>query len=252
MCTGDKMKIDKELRGNIQAFIKNLTDAEDDEIKEYISEIVSDRKLENSLAKKSNFGDGEKPFSYRIAVDVASRLALYILCRARKPDVVVETGVASGTSSSYILRALDKNDRGTLYSIDVPWYTVTQNWKGAFVDGVKTNPIEMQSGWIIPNYLRDRWDLTMGLTSEKLPALLKKTGKVDVFFHDSEHSYENMAREFKTIWPGLRKKGVMLVHNVEKTPAFAEFEDKVGGTSFKLSGLNNDGKIMTIGGKAKE
>jgi hypothetical protein len=33
-----------------------------------------------------------------------------------------------------------------------------------------------------------------------------------------------MAREFKTIWPGLRKKGVMLVHNVEKTPAFAEFE----------------------------
>jgi predicted O-methyltransferase YrrM len=91
----------------------------------------------------------------------------------------------------------------------------------------------------------------MGLTSEKLPALLKKTGKVDVFFHDSEHSYDNMAREFKTIWPGLRKKGVMLVHNVDKNPAFAEFEEKVGGSSFRLSGLNNDGKVMIIGGKAK-
>jgi predicted O-methyltransferase YrrM len=245
------MKIDKELRGNIQTFIKNLTDADDAEIKEYISEIVSDRKLENSLAKKSNFGDGEKPFSYKIAVDVASRLALYVLCRTKKPAVVVETGVASGTSSSYILRALDKNAQGKLYSIDVPWYTVTQNWKGAFTDGVKTNPIEMQSGWIIPDYLRDRWELTMGLTSEKLPALLKKTGKVDVFFHDSEHSYDNMAREFKTIWPGLRKKGVMLVHNVDKNPAFAEFEEKVGGSSFRLSGLNNDGKVMIIGGKAK-
>jgi len=124
------MKIDKELRGNIQTFIKNLTNAEDDEIKEYISEIISDRKLENSLAKKSNFGDGEKPFSYKIAVDVASRLALYVLCRTTKPAVVVETGVASGTSSSYILRALDRNSQGRLYSIDVPWYTVTQNWKG--------------------------------------------------------------------------------------------------------------------------
>jgi predicted O-methyltransferase YrrM len=245
------MKIDKELRGNIQTFIKNLTNADDAEIKEYISEIVSDRKLENSLAKKSNFGDGEKPFSYKIAVDVASRLALYVLCRTKKPSAVVETGVASGTSSSYILRALDKNAQGKLYSIDVPWYTVTQNWKGAFTDGVKTNPIEMQSGWIIPDYLRDRWELTMGLTSEKLPALLKKTGKVDVFFHDSEHSYDNMAREFKTIWPGLRKKGVMLVHNVDKNPAFAEFEEKVGGSSFRLSGLNNDGKVMIIGGKAK-
>ena len=200
------MKIDKELRGNIQTFIKNLTDAEEEEIKKYISEIVSDRKLENSLAKKSNFGDGEKPFSYRIAVDVASRLALYVLCRAKKPDVVVETGVASGTSSSYILRALDKNAQGKLYSIDVPWYTVTQNWKGAFADGVKTNPIEMQSGWIIPDYLRDRWDLTMGLTSEKLPALLKKTGKVDVFFHDSEHSYENMARNSRPSGPVCGRK----------------------------------------------
>ena len=246
------MKIEKELRANILTFVKNLTGADEAEIKKYITEIISDKKLENSLATKSNFGDGEKPFSYKIAVDMASRLALYVLCRAMKPDVVVETGVASGTSSSYILRGLDRNAQGKLYSIDVPWYTVTQNWKGAFVDGVKTNPIEMQSGWIIPDYLRDRWELTMGLTSEKLPALLKKTGKVDLFFHDSEHSYENMAREFKTIWPGLRKKGVMLVHNVEKTPAFAEFEEKVGGESFRLSGLNNDGKVMIIGGKTKK
>jgi len=45
---------------------------------------------------------------------------------------------------------------------------------------------------------------------------------------------------------------VMLVHNVEKTPAFAEFEEKVGGESFRLSGLNNDGKVMIIGGKTKK
>ena len=245
------MEIDKELRDNVQTFIKSLTDADDTELKKYISEIVSDKKLEKSLAEKSNFADGEQPFSYKIAVDTASRLALYVLCRTTKPAVVVETGVASGTSSSYILRALDKNAQGKLYSIDVPWYTVTQNWKGAFPDGVKTNPIELQSGWIIPDYLRGRWELTMGLSNEKLPSLLKKVGKADVFFHDSEHSYANMAWEFKTIWPGLREKGVMLVHNVNKNTAFAEFEQNVGGKSFKLSGLNNDNRLMIIGGKVK-
>ena len=56
------MKIDKELRGNIQTFIKNLTDADDAEIKKYISEIVSDKKLENSLAKNRISGTGKSHF----------------------------------------------------------------------------------------------------------------------------------------------------------------------------------------------
>jgi hypothetical protein len=41
------------------------------------------------------------------------------------------------------------------------------------------------------------------------------------------------------------------VHNVDKNTAFAEFEQNVGGKSFKLTGLNNDNRLMTIGGKAK-
>jgi hypothetical protein len=246
------MDIDKVTQDKVQSFIKSLTQADDTEIKSYIGEIIADKKLGDSLAKKADFGTGEKPFSYRIAVDTASRLALYTLCRTKKPDVVVETGVGSGTSSSYILRALDKNAKGKLFSIDVPWYTVTHNWKAAWTDtDPKPQPMEMQSGWIIPDYLRDRWELTMGMSNEKLPPLLKKLGKVDVFFHDSEHSYENMSWEFKTVWPALREKGVMLVHNIDKNKAFAEFEHNVGGNSFRISGLNNDEKLMIIGGKVK-
>jgi predicted O-methyltransferase YrrM len=247
------MDIDRETQNKVQSFVKSLTRANEAEINNFISEILSDTKLEASLASKSDFGSGEKPFSYRIAVDTASRLALYVICRAVKPAVVVETGVASGTSSSYILRALDKNAKGKLYSIDVPWYTVTHNWKAAFTDkDPKAQAIELQSGWIIPDYLRDRWELTMGMTNEKLPPLLQNVGPVDVFFHDSEHSYENMSWEFRTIWPALKKNGVMLVHNIDKTAAFSEFEQNVGGKSFKLSGLNNDQKMMLIGGKIKE
>jgi len=39
---------------------------------------------------------------------------------------------------------------------------------------IHEQPIETKSGWIIPERLKERWDLTLGKTSEKLPALLKK------------------------------------------------------------------------------
>ena len=227
------MEISNETRGNIQDFINSLTKANGSEINNYISEILSDNKFNNSIARKGYFGTDEKPFSFQMAVDISSRLALYVLCRIMKPTVVVETGVASGMSSSYILRALDKNAHGKLFSIDIPWYTVAHNWKKYFAGkDIKTYPIETQSGWIIPDYLKDRWELTLGMTSEKLPPLLSKVGPVDIFFHDSEHSYENMSWEFQTIWPSLKTGGMLVAHNVDKNNAFPDFEAVVGGKSF--------------------
>ena len=60
------MKIEKELRANILTFVKNLTGADEAEIKKYITEIISDKKLENSLATKSNFGDGKSLFPIKL------------------------------------------------------------------------------------------------------------------------------------------------------------------------------------------
>ena len=246
------MEIGNGTQRNIQHFVGSLTAADDTEIQKYLSEILSDNKFHDSITAKGNTETGEKPFSYKmLAVDVSSRLALYVLCRTLKPSVVVETGVASGVSSSFILRALDKNAHGKLFSIDVPWQTVKPNWQGNAGDPeIIEQPIETKSGWIIPDDLRNRWVLTLGRSSEKLPRLLKKVGQVDVFFHDSQHTYENMIWEFQTIWPSMRKGGVMVAHNIDKHTAFTDFEKSVGGTSFRLSGLNNDGRQMFSGGKS--
>jgi len=247
------MEISAETRNNIQSFIKSLTGANDTEINNYISEILSDKEFFDSIARKGDDGSVKKPFSLRVlAMDTTSCLALYVLCRASKPGIVVETGVASGMSSSYILRALNKNDSGKLFSIDVPWYTVTHNWKGhATDDELKARPIEEYSGWIIPDGLRDRWKLFLGRSSEQLPILLNNVGPLDLFFHDSEHSYENMSWEFQTVWPSLRPGSRLLAHNVDKNNAFLDFERSVGGESFRLSGINNSGHQVTTGGKIK-
>ena len=52
-------------------------------------------------------------------------LLLYALVRYCKPDVFVETGVSHGASSAFILAAMEENQKGHLYSIDLPPYEIT-------------------------------------------------------------------------------------------------------------------------------
>src|SRR5206468_7861490 len=107
---------------------------------------------------------------------------IYVVVRAIKPSVIVETGVASGLSSAHILRALAANGTGTLHSIDLP--NVQQ---GSILPEGRT------SGWIVPDSLRGRWKLQIGDTRKLLPKLLGTLGNVDIFLHDSDHSYEAMS-----------------------------------------------------------
>ncbi|MDQ1280386.1 MAG: hypothetical protein QG670_1649 [Thermoproteota archaeon] len=104
----------------MQDFLESLTGASVREIEEYASEITSNREfhshLEENLNKRSRYCGSWYP-----SIGTGLGTVLYVLCRQLKPYVVVETGVAGGMSSSYILCALEENKYGRLYSIDVPW-----------------------------------------------------------------------------------------------------------------------------------
>jgi predicted O-methyltransferase YrrM len=49
---------------------------------------------------------------------------------------------------------------------------------------------------------------------------------VDLFVHDSLHTYRNMRREFELVWPRLRTGGVILADDVERNRAFGELQQK--------------------------
>ncbi len=185
-------------------FIYCLTGLNTGEIEKYITEISSNRKFRDHMEK-------DRDSRYRGYYGIGSVLGemIYALCRILRPDTFVETGVSSGISSSYILCALEENGKGALHSIDLPWW-------------------DEESGWMIPDYLRHRWHLEMGRSSEKLPPLLEKLGKLDVFMHDSEHSYRNMLREYETAWKYMGDKGVLLSHNISYSGAFPDFCKKAG------------------------
>lgn len=140
---------------------------------------------------------------------------IYVLVSMVKPEIVVETGVSAGVSSAYILQALHDNNKGKLYSIDYPNYTL-----------VEAKNVEV-TGMAVPCYLRYRWTLLMGKSSEQLPALLRNLDDVDMFVHDSEHSYGNMKQEYETVWYKIKRKGLLVSHDINDNKAFREFAGAV-------------------------
>jgi len=52
---------------------------------------------------------------------------------------------------------------------------------------------------------------------------MEKLGFVDVFFHDSEHSYECQMFEFSQVWSGLTEGGLIFSHDIHGSDAFFHF-----------------------------
>lgn len=155
---------------------------------------------------------------------------LYVICRILKPRIVIETGVASGLSSAYILQALEDNGRGRLYSIDMPNYEeILVKQKGTYLPNpIAVLPPNKKPGWIIPENLKKNWMLRVGLSKDELPVLLREVGEIDLFLHDSEHTYENMIFEYRTAWPFLTKNGILLSHDIGWNSAFDDFARHMG------------------------
>lgn len=118
--------------------------------------------------------------------------ALYLLVRAARPRCVVDTGVLYGGSSSHILAALERNRAGTLHSIELG-----------------RDPREPPHHYFVPTQFRRRWQLTIGDSRRELPALLARLGTIDMFHHDSLHTWDHMTWEFETAYPHLRAGGVL-------------------------------------------
>jgi hypothetical protein len=127
----------------------------------------------------------------------------------QRPSVVVETGVARGVTSRIVLEALNRNDRGHLWSIDLP------------------HPFEKdlhaQTGAAVPGSHRRRWSYIEGSSRRRLPALLRSLAQVDLFIHDSLHTARNTRFEMEQTLNALAPGGIMIVDDISTHQAFANF-----------------------------
>jgi predicted O-methyltransferase YrrM len=151
---------------------------------------------------------------------------LYALVRLTKPRLILETGVFDGLFSACFLQGLQVNAEvdgidGRLVSIDLPAYKpITASTSRM----VRTNlPEGCEPGWVIPEYLRPRWRVHLGDSREFLPRIISEVGNIDIFFHDSLHTYEHMMFEYRTVWSQLKPGALLLSHDVHWNRAFRDF-----------------------------
>ena len=161
---------------------------------------------------------------------------LYSLLRKLQPEVAVETGVCNGFSSAFILLALEKNHFGQLYSLDWPEVAGVSYEEGTFWSGKRgaVIPPNQEPGWVIPERLKSRWELTLGRSQNKLPELYAQLKEIDFFLHDSEHSYECMWFECNQSYPVLRSGGIMMFDDINWNCAFQNFAQKKNKKIFYL------------------
>jgi predicted O-methyltransferase YrrM len=205
-------------------FIRFLTGADEKLITTLIEEIESDsfflEELEGKYARLFRIYDFLGSASG--GTMFGNCVMFYTLVRIHKPQIVVETGGTPGKSSAFILRALEKNELGELYTLDLPptREVALQNIEQSLHRAV---PRGMSSGWIIPDWLRMRHHPVLGSTRDTLKPLLEDLEEIDVFMHDSDHAYDYMRFELQTAYPYIRQGGLLLCDDIQIHTAFADF-----------------------------
>lgn len=143
-------------------------------VSDLAAETRNDRELNGGLRRRVRWRLDYK----RRAPLGGSRTAAWVVTRALRPALIVETGILDGLGSLVLLRALERNAAeghpGRLLSFDT-------------TEG---------SGWLVPARLRGLWEPVYARSDEALvPALGPR--RVGMLVQDSDPSYANQQAEFR-------------------------------------------------------
>jgi predicted O-methyltransferase YrrM len=172
-------------------------------------------------------------------VNLDDALFLYWLVRKLNPKTIVQTGVCNGLSSAFMMLALVKNgDDGRLHVIDLPpvFNSKDAAWtvKGK-VYGVVI-PEGKSSGWMVPDAYRSRFEVQTGDAKVLLPKMVDSVDSIDLFYHDSDHTYDHMMFEFREAKRKLRPGGLIVADDVSWNASVWDFADQYGLPAYNFKG----------------
>ena len=212
--------------GKPEKVLNAVTGAQASRFNELSAELERDPLFSEALAKRTLEVLGE---DFHLAQD---HYFLYALTRLTRPRLVVETGVFDGYFTASFLKGLHDNAvedgvDGRLISIDLPAYAPIADSTDRYADRTSLPP-GCEPGWVLPDDLRSRWELHLGDARQLLPEVCGDLTDLDIFFHDSLHTYDHMTFEYETAWPRLRTGGVLMTHDVHWNAAFRHFTRRRG------------------------
>ena len=152
------------------------------------------------LAQKKSMAALRYPANFPVQGETAR--FIYLLIRACRPQVVLETGVADGYSTAVMLAALEENGIGELHSVDI------SDDVGALV--------EDRARWRLHVVRRDR-----GFRQVRRVAGILRP--IDIFFHDADHRFVQQTQEYELARTIVRPGGFLVSDDVDFSYAFREF-----------------------------
>lgn len=182
-----------------------------------VSEEAGLREVELQVVERAKSLRHGGPWIRSFDLDQLLGTFLYAVRRLLKPESVIETGVSYGVSTAFLLKALSVNGNEILHSVDVP----------------SAGPhVYDHVGVLVPEELRARWQLHRGSSRRLLPRVLPKT--LDLFVHDSLHTFRNMQFEFDHVWPHRKSGGILIADDVTRNDAFGELIGKSDVQSWRV------------------
>jgi len=188
----------------IVEFAHLLTGAPREAARGYLDEALSDVDLKRHVARLTAsvpffaFADGEARFG--------RRLGWYVLVRILKPRVVVESGIDKGLGTCLLAAALQRNHTegspGRLYALD----------------------LQPGAGWLVQAPYDSAVEFRFG---DSHATLRKMREQIDLFVHDSDHSYEHESEEYRIIKEWLSDVALVLSDNAHKSTALMDFAESI-------------------------
>ena len=208
-------------------YLCKLFNKSEKEIQDFMNEFESKTELFDLVKNAAKNGLGDLS---GVGINIKSPIQ-YITTRILQPNYVVETGVGIGISSLFFLEAMKMNGKGELHSIDLPRksYKVSNGVHHDFI------PEDNEPGFLIPKNYRKNWHLHLGDSKEILPKLLEQLQEIEIFCHDSEHTYDFMMFEFNTAWKFLINGGILMSDDIDWNKAFSDFAHQVNSTPISFS-----------------
>ena len=181
-------------------FISAVTGAEIGQVRAWMRELEDDSDLANHLTRRLS----SNPRRRICATEPhwARRSGWYAIVRAAQPDLVVETGTHLGLGSCVIAAALLRNGHGRLTTID----------------------IDPEAGYLIGEPWASVIDRRTGNSTELLGSLKD----IDVFLHDSLHTYDYETRELTAVEPNLHADAIVLSDNAHESSALSDWAERSG------------------------
>jgi hypothetical protein len=192
--------LDSLNRDQLGWFVSAVTGAEIGQVRGWMRELEQDKHLADELTRRLSSNPRRRICAKE--PHWARRLGWYSLVRAAQPDNVVETGTHLGLGSCAIAAALLRNGHGRLTTIDV----------------------DPDAGYLIG----EPWGSVINRRTGDSVALLAELRDVDMFLHDSLHTYDHETRELAAIEPNLHASAIVLSDNAHESSALSDWAERTG------------------------